>query len=222
MSDPTTALATISSLNTALPPNHNRSFLCVQRLMITLVLFFVLIIAVISIAWLILHPFRPVFTLNSLTISNFTLSNSRVNADYDLELSVKNPNKKVALIIDHFHVYVSYQGKIILSKNWMALVKLEKSSLDSLSTQFPKDLLGYSVDKKLFNLLSTDLRKRLLNLTLEVKIRTRFTSEIWPTKETRMKVSCNNLNVEFEAAKESVPGTGKLNGGGEQCRVDSF
>ncbi|KAJ0084496.1 hypothetical protein Patl1_30322 [Pistacia atlantica] len=105
----------------------------------------------------------------------------------------------------------------------IALVELDKTSQRNLSTQLrPRDSLGYLVDKELFNFLGTDLSKRLLNLTVEVKIRTRFISKIWPTKETRMKVSCNNLNVEFEAAKESVPGTGKLNGGGEQCRVDFF
>ncbi|XP_044482010.1 uncharacterized protein LOC123208545 [Mangifera indica] len=182
---------THSSFNGASPPDHSRSSLCVRRLMILLVLFFVLIILVISIAWSILHPINPVFTLNSLTISNFTLSNSRVNADYDFNLSVYNPNEKLTLIIDRFHVIVKYHYKKILSESWEKLVKLEK----------------------------TDFSKRLLNLTVEVYIRTSFESEIWPTKERRMKVSCNNLNVEFGAAEDSVTGTGKLSGGGKQCKV---
>lgn len=212
--------ATHSSFNGASPPDHSRISLCVRRLMILLVLFFVLIILVISIAWSILHPINPVFTLNSLTISNFTLSNSRVNADYDFDLSVYNPNEKLTLIIDRFHVIVKYHYKKILSESWEKLVKLEKTGNQSLKTHLrPKHSSGNRVNKHLFKLLSTDFSRRLLNLTVEVYIRTSFESEIWPTKERRMKVSCNNLNVEFGASEDSVTGTGKLSGGGKQCKV---
>ncbi|XP_044482013.1 uncharacterized protein LOC123208547 [Mangifera indica] len=213
--------ATHSSFNGASPPDHSRSSLCVRRLMILLVLFFVLIILVISIAWSILHPINPVFTLNSLTISNFTLVNSRVNADYDFDLSVHNPNEKLTLIIDGFQVIVKYHYKKILSESWEKRVKLEKTSNQSLKMHLrPKDSSVNRVNKHSFKLLSTDFSKRSLNLTVEVYIRTSFVSEIWPTKETCMKVSCNNLNVQFGAAEVSVNGTGKLSGGGGQCKVD--
>ena len=99
------------------------------RLIFVLLSFFVIITLVIYIAWLILKPLPPDFEVDSFTVSNFTVSGSQIRGKYDIQVTLRNPNKKVDLYVEIFNIRVSYR-RTRLSQNTKAsrLLFLEKSN----------------------------------------------------------------------------------------------
>lgn len=192
----------------------------VRRLITALVLLFVLISVASCIAWLIVHPLRPVFTVDSFTVSNFSLSNNndlRIKADYHFVFSMKNPNKKVPLVIDNFEILLLYKKVTVLTKAWiMEAVHLEKMSQKNWSAEFSRDF-GKPLHVREFNEIIKDWSKRAVSFNVKMKIKTRFTYGIWLTKRRHMEVSCISLVVEFF---EPQGINGKLRGAGAKaCSV---
>ncbi|ESR37366.1 hypothetical protein CICLE_v10029940mg, partial [Citrus x clementina] len=126
------------------PHSNSHSSYFVRRLIIALVLLFVLASVISSIAWLIVHPLPPVFTVNSFTVSNFTLLNSRVKGDYELVISIKNPNTKASLSIDRSDdVCLMYdKSAAVIATAWMGPLYLEKMGQQSQSPRFRSDFCG--------------------------------------------------------------------------------
>ncbi|KAH9659591.1 Hydroxyproline-rich glycoprotein family protein [Citrus sinensis] len=202
------------------PHSNSHSSYFVRRLIIALVLLFVLASVISSIAWLIVHPLPPVFTVNSFTVSNFTLLNSRVKGDYELVVSIKNPNKKASLSIDRSDdVCLMYdKSAAVIATAWMGPLCLEKMGQQRQSPRFRSDFCG-PLHAGEFNEMSNDYgSKRMVSFNVIMRIRVRFGYRILPTKQSLMKVSCTNLVAEFSAAKE-IHGKLKDTGGKNNCSV---
>lgn len=182
------------------PKENSQCFHFVRRLITALLFLFVLISVVSWIAWLIVHPLGPVFTVSSFTVSNLTLSNnndSRIKADYHLVFSLKNPNKKVPLVINNFEILLLYKNDTVLIQTWITeAVSLEKMSQKNWSPEFPRDF-GEPLHGREFNEIGKDWSKRVVSFDVKMKIEARFTYGIWLSKRRIMKVSCINLVVEF-------------------------
>ncbi|KAE8732354.1 Detected protein of unknown function [Hibiscus syriacus] len=54
-------------------------------------------LAVFLIIWLVLRPELPDFSVQSLSLSNFNATNLRVNATWNAQFRVSNPNKKLSI-----------------------------------------------------------------------------------------------------------------------------
>lgn len=214
---------TSAQLPSSHAPQPSKSSQCshfVRRLITALLLLFVLISVVGWIAWLIVHPLGPVFTVSSLTVSNLTLSNnndSRIKADYHLVFSMKNPNKKVPLAIDSFETLLLYKKDAVLTQaRSTKAVSLEKMSQKNWSPEFPKDF-SKPLHGREFNEIGKDWSKRVVSFNVKVKIGATFTYGICLSKRRIMNVSCINLVVEFLEPRGI---NGKLRGaGGKDCSV---
>ncbi|KAH8499321.1 hypothetical protein H0E87_018011 [Populus deltoides] len=88
----------------------------VPRLTLMVVMFFFILCLIIFIAWLVIHPLDPAIRLNSLYVSNITVSNPQFAANYDIEFTVNNTNKKVNLFVDQVEVIVNYRKGLLSSK----------------------------------------------------------------------------------------------------------
>jgi len=64
---------------------------------------------ILSIKWLILKPQPPYFRVNALNVSNFSLSGVQIKENYDNEIFIRNPNKKLNLNLSNFDIWVSYR-----------------------------------------------------------------------------------------------------------------
>ncbi|KAI9388153.1 hypothetical protein POPTR_009G020000v4 [Populus trichocarpa] len=87
----------------------------VPRLTLIVVMFFFILCLIIFIAWLVIHPLDPAIRLNSLSVSNITVSNPQFAANYDIEFTVNNTNKKVNLFVDQVEVIVNYRKGLLSS-----------------------------------------------------------------------------------------------------------
>ncbi|KAK7312679.1 hypothetical protein VNO77_36738 [Canavalia gladiata] len=183
-----------------------------------LVLFFVVIMTIIGIAWLVMHPHGPSFGVTSLSVTNFTVSNnkdSQLKGKYEVELAIRNPNKVKALVVINrcsmlvlydqvWRSMASVQQHVFLEKRANRSVKIDLEVEDSSKkvVVVPQDLIK-------------DWNKRLVNFNIKFSVEVRFEARFWPSKDKLLDVDCKDLDVEFF----SPNGTGRLLGVGKDCHI---
>ncbi|KAJ8750055.1 hypothetical protein K2173_013970 [Erythroxylum novogranatense] len=205
--------------NTTAPNNNNNNgSRCVSQLTIAIVMWFLILMLVFVIAWVVINPHSPTLRLNSLSISNITLSNSQFVANYEAAFVVYNVNKKVNFCVDELKVRVLY-GKAVVSEDEECSERQTPVCVRKMSDEEMKPELGrdsvHSVKPRVFKDISDDWSKKLVNFNVKISLRVRYEYGIWPSKETRLEFSCMNLPVQFMSTK----GTGKLMSGGKFCGV---
>ncbi|XP_075635917.1 uncharacterized protein LOC142608099 [Castanea sativa] len=187
----------------------------VSRLIFVLLSFFVIITLVIYIAWLILKPLPPDFEVDSFTVSNFTVSGSQIRGKYDIQVTVRNPNKKLDFNVEIFDIRVNYR-RTRLSQKSEALrsLFLEKSNQTSVKAELDSNLSRYVRKNDLEN-LGQDLSGGVICFDVRMPVTTSYTYGNWPRMERSMLVYCQNLKVTFSSSKL----VGKLIDGREDCLV---
>lgn len=185
----------------------------VPRLMLMVVMFFFILCLIIFIAWLVIHPLDPAIRLNSLSVSNITVSNPQFAANYDIEFTVNNTNKKVNLFVDQVEVIVNYRKGLLSSAQILGKGKyLGKMSEARLKVELGRDAVC-SLKDRVFKDISDEWSKKIVNFNVELFITAGFEIGVLPTKQRIMEFQCMNLTVEFFSTK----GTGKLTSGGKDC-----
>ena len=198
---------------------------CIRKLRLIVVLLFAVLILVIGIAWFVMNPHDPGFQLTSLSVTNFTVSDSKLTGDYRIELTVINPNKIVQVLLDRVNIRVCY-GEVELSETTvnrsptaLATYQLQKMSERNLTfwleSRGPPPKMKH---KKVSGDLSADLKKGVVNFNVKVQLGTKFAAGNWPNKEKFLDVYCGDLDVFFS---DKAKGTGKLLGVGKDCRISS-
>jgi hypothetical protein len=183
----------------------------IRRLTWTVVSVFVILMAVIGIAWFVMHPHDPSFAVTSRSVSNFTVSDSQITGMYEVRLTVTNPNKKIQLILDDFNVVILYSEVVLSIAEVQQPILLVKMSNMSVNV----DLVMKSSVKLVQENLVKEWNKGVVNFDVKMVFRLRFEAGIWPSKEKILCVYCDDLDVKFYSPKE----TGKLLGIGKNCHI---
>ncbi|TKY67027.1 hypothetical protein E2542_SST09918 [Spatholobus suberectus] len=206
-----------------MPPTNNTTTGCrdipfFRKLTLALVLVFVVLMAIISIAWLAMHPHDPGFGVTSLSVTNFTVSGSRVRGRYEVGLNITNPNKiqtqvvlrRVGVLVLHDQewrsVVVAVQPRtVFLEKKTNMSVKVDLEVRDSRKKVVPE------VD------LVNDWKKGVVNFNVVLSVEVRFEAGILPSKDKLLCVRCMDLDVGFLSPRKD---TGKLLGIGKGCNTE--
>lgn len=162
-----------------------------------------------------MHPHDPTFGVTSLSVSNFTASDSQLRGKYEVELTITNPNKKIQVVLDRFNMLVLYgEGKLAVAEVQQPVV-LEKMRLMS-NRSVKVDLVVRNSPKVVVpeNLVK-DMNKGVVNFDVKVVVRVKFEAGIWPSRDKLLDVYCGDLDVEFYSPKD----TGKLLGMGKECNL---
>lgn len=190
----------------------------VRRLTWTFILLFLTLTVIIAIAWNVMDPHKPHFRVSSISVSNFTVSDSELKGMFEVELNITNPNKKIEMIVDRFSVSVFYgsvglSGAIVLQP-----IYLKKSSDQDVKIKFS---LRNSSTKSAYKAVSHDLvndwNKGIVNFDVKMLARIVFEAGIWPSREKFLDIYCGNLDVGFVPIKDM----GKLLGIGKECHAES-
>ncbi|XP_075475797.1 NDR1/HIN1-like protein 6 [Primulina tabacum] len=89
--------------------------------------------------WLVLQPQLPEFQVDSFSLSNFTFTNgSRVFLISEIQLTAKNPNRKMSLSYRHVEAAVYYIFES-LSKTAISTFSQETKNQTSLVAKFAGD-----------------------------------------------------------------------------------
>ncbi|KAG6760763.1 hypothetical protein POTOM_033943 [Populus tomentosa] len=203
-----------SPSNATRPVGSRKSSSFVPRLPLMVVMFFFILCLIIFIAWLVIHPLDPAIRLNSLSVSNITVSNPQFAANYDIEFTVNNTNKKVNLFVDQVEVIVNYRKGRLSSKILGQSEFLGKMSEARLKVELGRDAVC-SLKDRVFKDISDEWSKKIVNFNVKLSITAGFEIGVLPTKRRLMEFQCMNLPVEFFSTK----GTGKLMSGGKDCLV---
>ncbi|KAF9675257.1 hypothetical protein SADUNF_Sadunf09G0013200 [Salix dunnii] len=195
-------------------PGGSRSPSFVPRLTLMLVMFFFILCSIIFIAWLVVHPLDPAIRLNSLSVSNISVSNPQFAANYDIEFTVNNNNKKVNLCVDHVRVVVAYRKGPVSIKILDRSEYLGKMNESRLKAELGRDAVC-TLKEGEFKDISDEWSKKIVNFNVKLFVRAGFQVGVLPTKQKIMEFQCMNLTVEFFSTK----GTGKLMSGGKDCLV---
>ncbi|GAU19989.1 hypothetical protein TSUD_273240 [Trifolium subterraneum] len=183
----------------------------VRRLTLTVVSIFVILMAVIGIAWFVMHPHDPSFSVTSLSVSNFTVTDSQITCKYEVRLTVTNPNKKIQLILDDFNVVILYSDVVLSMAEVEPPILLARMSNKSVNV----DLVMKNSVKLVQENLVKEWNKEMVNFYVKMVVGVRFEAGIWPSKEKILCVYCEDLDVEFYSPKD----TGKLLGIEKNCHI---
>ncbi|XP_061337350.1 NDR1/HIN1-like protein 1 [Gastrolobium bilobum] len=185
----------------------------VRELIWMVVFIFVICMAIISIAWLVMNPHDPSFRVMSLSVTNFTASGSQLRGKYEVELNIGNQNKKVQVILDRFEVFVFYCEVMLSVDAVQQPIYIEKMTNKSVKVEL--GVVRKSSKVVVPEGLVKEWNKGVVNFNLKMGFRVRFEAGIWPSREKLLNASCVDLYVEFSSPKD----TGKLLGIGKDCHI---
>ncbi|KAK9999675.1 hypothetical protein SO802_019278 [Lithocarpus litseifolius] len=177
------------------------SYNFLRGLIFVLLSFFIIITLVIYIAWLILKPLPPDFEVDSFTVSNFTVSGSQIRGKYDIQVTMRNPNKKVDYYVEIFDIRVNYRRTRLSQKSEASrLLFLEKSNQTSVKAELDSNLSRYVRKNDLEN-LGQNLNRGEICFDVRMPVSTTLNYGNWPRMERSMLVYCKNLRVTFSSSK---------------------
>ncbi|KAK2655413.1 hypothetical protein Ddye_008465 [Dipteronia dyeriana] len=169
-----------------------------------------------------LAPQAPVVKLNSLSVTNFTVSNTKLAANWVANFTVCNPSLAMKLSLDSIVSAVLYQ-----ENNALAIASVEGFEMDSRgenSVQMEFSTTGYEGDQPIVEYpvlreIEEDKKRRgTVRFSMIMNMRTTYKSAgynrvAW-TKRFVMNSYCLGLNVGV------VKGNGSFIGGGSRrCEV---
>ncbi|KAH1225134.1 hypothetical protein HKD37_11G031517 [Glycine soja] len=164
-----------------------------------------------------MHPHDPGFALTSLSVSNFTLSDSLVRGRYEVGLTITNQNKfKAEVVLHHVSVLRLYEEEwhymAAVQQQQQQTVFMEKFTNKSMKVDME---LSESRKKVVPQVLVKNLIKGVVNFNMLVlSAKVRFESGIWPSMDKLLDDQCENLDVGFLSPTKD---TSKLLGIGKNC-----
>lgn len=179
--------------------------MCCLWITAIIVILIVLVAIAAAVLWLLYRPQEPKFSVSSLQISKLSVTKStHLTSEILIQLTAKNPNKKVTFDYDDFNVQISsgdadladgtvpgfFQGK----KN-TTIVKADLKTQDSV--------LAASDATKLKSAQSKG--KISVDVNLDTHIRAKLGK--WKTQKIKIKVKCSQVPVLISKAKKASTST---------------
>ncbi|CAH9066900.1 unnamed protein product [Cuscuta epithymum] len=179
------------------PRRHRRGCCCRCCLWTTFLIAVLLILAAIVGAafWVLYHPQRPTFAVNSLRFSQFNLTSSTISSKLEISISARNPNRKVIYIYDPATISAisdeidlgsgSIRGFEHGTKNTTVLKATIASSRKTLDGRDLKKLKS----------------KKSLPLTVRLDTKVRVKVGSLKTKKVGVRVTCGGIRVNVPSGK---------------------
>ncbi|MED6222452.1 hypothetical protein PIB30_064601 [Stylosanthes scabra] len=198
------------TITTTAPPTSSRTrslSLCVRMAKRLTVLLFLIMTLIMAIAWSLLKPSPPGFRVNSVSVSNFSVTDSHLKlGSCEIDLNITNPNKRLDVKVDHFIFFVSYDDSTVVSEPEPVLLIYAERMRET----------DVKVELRLKDTLPSPSKKNMVNV--KMKARVTYEGGIWGTKETFLDIYCGDLDVEFVSVKD----TGKFLGVANDCNVTAL
>ncbi|CAA0825252.1 Late embryogenesis abundant (LEA) hydroxyproline-rich glycoprotein family [Striga hermonthica] len=196
------------------PYHHPRRSTFSRRFLAFTIGLIVVLGAVTLIIWLVLRPQVPQFRVDSVTLSNLTVSdNSLVSFTSQVRLTARNPNRRLTLAYDRLDAAVYYRSWS-LADTVLPPFSLGTKSETQLTANFSS--VGNFVERVAADGMNRERGSRgSIGLNLRVLSRVRFRTNAWRTRVRLLQVFCGDLEV-------GVPSNGRqgtLTGGPRRCRV---
>ncbi|KAI3412484.1 LEA_2 domain-containing protein, partial [Psidium guajava] len=182
--------------------------------LVAMIAFFVIIGTVLFIVWLVLRPRLPEFRVESLTVTNFSVSNSsqHVSGDWLVQFQVANPNKKMKISYADIDSYIYYKSE---SLSETRLPPFDQGTRSQTVVQASFAAVGSYVDASAVSGINAERARGPVSFQVRLVALARFKAGWWRARRRLIRVFCGDLAVGLP----SNNGTGKLTGGVKECRV---
>lgn len=142
----------------------------------------------ILITWLVLRPQRPKFHVENVTVSQLSVSNSKLNTTMQFNISARNPNKKIGIYYDEIGARAIYRGQKI---GWNQLPTFYQGHKNTTMLTYPLSADSLFLDTDISNHLLGDKAVGSMDMTVSLVAWVRFKVGSWKTRHHAMSVFCD-------------------------------
>jgi hypothetical protein len=183
------------------------------------VIFTLIVLAAIAgaIIYVLYRPHRPTFVVSGLKISSLNLtSTSHLTTNIDLNITTRNPNKKLVYTYNPITISVTTEKDGILVGSGL----LPSFVHGTKNTAFLRAAItssGLQLDDKSGSKLTSDLKSKdgvALKVELETKVKVKMGG--LKTPKARIRVSCQGIKATVPSGKQAT----KASVSNAKCKVD--
>ena len=203
------------------PPYNNQPYRAsssrafVRTFLIAMIVVFISMGVIIFILWLVLRPRLPEFRVDSLSLTNFSSSDTSVSGNWDVRFSAYNPNKKLSIYYDTVDSSVFYRTEFIADTR-IPPFKQSKRNQTFVDASFAaRDAY---VDRRALGDINADRTRGTLSFNVKLLARAEFKTGGWRARNKIVRVWCQSLVVSISSSNTSASGSGKL-GAPKDCQV---
>lgn len=161
--------------------------------LVIVIIFIVFMLAIITILKFVIRPNVPVFTVDTFYMSNFHTSNSEFTANWEANVTVKNPSLKIKFSFNETKILLYYGDDHIASSSVESKLHLEPMGHGMLHLKLStNDADRHVVD----NMIRDRIKEGSLSFKMRLVVSASLTDKSW-TRDGVIKLLCNNLNVQF-------------------------
>ncbi|XP_043716755.1 NDR1/HIN1-like protein 2 [Telopea speciosissima] len=190
----------------AASPYNSGPYGFLRQIIIGMITTFVIIGMLYFLIWLMIRPRYPVVQIDSLVVSNFTITDSKLDTDWDLSFNIWNPNRKLDMNYKEIDTLIFY-GRNLLSTTTSKPFFLEKKNMTTVNEKLVtrKDFVGAEMEN--------ERKSGSLLVSVRFRVSATFQKGDSVSREFKMGVLCEYLRIDF-AGNTS---TGKLAPGTWTC-----
>ncbi|KAF7147613.1 hypothetical protein RHSIM_Rhsim03G0065900 [Rhododendron simsii] len=165
--------------------------------------------------WLIFGSLTPDFSVKSLSVPSFNVSNSSLTAAWDVNITVKNSNEKLDVFFERLEAVIVYEDTVLgladtdpfhLSPKGEVVFEMKASTNDLQQESFAESYRG----------LVEDRRRGRVSFAVRMAADATLRSGTMWRRQLRLRVFCEDLEVKFDGPT----GPGKLEDGTQkECLI---
>ncbi|KAJ7971660.1 Late embryogenesis abundant (LEA) hydroxyproline-rich glycoprotein family [Quillaja saponaria] len=185
-----------------------RSFIICSTLI--LVLFFTISLML----SLVLHPQLPNFKVDALFVSNLNTSNSNLTANWDANITVENPNKKLKAYFTNVQTNM-YHNEDIVSVIYASPFELDTKQTTVVNVKLTTNPSNQvMVARWVVDEMAKERGTGTVTFNLRMQLRSEFKSGELSSRGVVLRVFCEDLEVQFQG----TTGNGALNYNGGKSK----
>ncbi|XP_027353568.1 uncharacterized protein LOC113863960 [Abrus precatorius] len=163
---------------------------------------------------LVLHPYLPIYTVNSLSVVNFNTTQT-LTGDWNISITVQNSNERLKGVFSDFKVELLYNNDM-LAVSYEPDFQLDNYQYKNMNPKPSSN--GLTFPKWEIDEIANQRAKGSLPLSLRLTSTVSFKSTTMSTRDSLVIAVCSDLNVVFR----NDTGNGAMETGGVPIKCQLF
>lgn len=188
------------------PPRrgHGRGCCCSCCLWTTIAILCVVLLAAIAgvVFYVIYRPHRPSFAVNSLRLSTFNLTDTAITSNFNISVTARNPNKRIAFFYEPITVRI-LSGNVDIGDGSFPAFSHGKKNVTTLRAVVsrPNAPIPDGTD---LSALKSSFKSR--NLPLKIQLETKVQAKVGKikTKKLKIRVICDGIKIPVPAGRAAA------------------
>ncbi|KAA8518501.1 hypothetical protein F0562_015975 [Nyssa sinensis] len=181
---------------------------CIFNLIFQIVLTAVVIVGIaIVVVWLIFRPNKVKFNVTDATLTEFNIStptNTTLYYNLALNMTIRNPNKRIGIYYDRIEARAFYQGQRFAATDLQPFYQRHKNTA-TLNPEFKGQNVVMLGDSELSN-YNSEKSSGTYSIDLKLYLRVRFKFGLFKSPKFKPKIECD-LKVPLESNGQTSSGT---------------